>query len=87
MGAMIDQFIELQQNRQYDASCPEGIGRNIFLQIVGQPTVERVHVFSGACKFGTLVAGHGTPAVVVERVGRGAIGNLAYESACEDRAF
>jgi len=29
MGAVLDQFIGLQQNRQYDVTCQEAIGQNL----------------------------------------------------------
>jgi len=41
------------------------------LQIVLQPIVDGISDFGCAREFGKLVAGQGTPAFVIERVGRG----------------
>jgi len=48
------------------------------LQIVHQTTVERMRGFGCASKFGKLVAGQGTPALVIERVVRRVIDILLF---------
>ena len=70
---MHGRFIGQQQNRQYDVTCQEGIGKIFLLQIVHQTILERMCGFICASEFGKLVAGQGTLALVIERVGRKAV--------------
>jgi len=66
-------FIVLQQNRQYEVSCWEGIGRNLSSADITSIICGGNACFGCAIEFWRLVAGQGTPVVVIERVGRRAI--------------
>jgi len=61
-------------NKICSMTCHDGYALDIILclQMVHQPIVEGVRRFSCASKFQELVAGQGTPASVIESVGRGA---------------
>ena len=70
VGAVHDQFIGLQQNRQYDVSCREDMERkHSSLNNTSTNRGENAQ-FCCASEFGKLVAGQGKAAVVFEIVGR-----------------
>jgi len=64
----------------------------LLLQIVHQLGVRRMDGLGCENEIGKLVAGQGTPAVVIERFGLGAIDILkvmdrSYRHSCKERAF
>jgi len=66
-----DRFIGLQQNRQYYVPCRRALYETFLRQIIYQPIVEGMSGFGCARGFGKLMAGQGTLAFVIERVGGG----------------